>query len=79
MVRVGQTLYTSDREVRAKVTDTSGKIHLNGKYGSIHKMGAQARNAPECNGWTFWSVKKRGGEFVLIDRLRAECRQNAGE
>ena len=74
LIRVGQTLYSPDREIRAEVADRGGNVRLNRRTGSIHKMGAFARNAPECNGWTFWSVKRRGGEFVLIDDLRAECR-----
>ena len=74
LIRVGQTLYSPDREIRAEVADQGGNVRLNRRTGSIHKMGAFARNAPECNGWTFWSVKRRGGEFVLIDDLRAECR-----
>ena len=75
LIRVGQTLYSPNRETKAKVGDRGGNVRLNRRTGSIHKMGAFARNAPECNGWTFWSVKRRGGEFVLIDDLRAKCRR----
>ena len=77
LVRAGQALYSPDRGVRAKIVDQSGAVRLNGRAGSIHKMGAQARSAPECNGWTFWSVKRKTGEFVPIDDLRAECRRAA--
>ncbi len=79
LVRVGQALYASDGKVKAKIEDQSGKIgiSINGKLGSIHKMGAHVRNAPGCNGWTFWSVKNGKGEFILIDHLRAECRQQS--
>ena len=77
LVRVGQALYASDGKVKAKIADRSGKIGINGQLGSIHKIGAHARNAPGCNGWTFWSVKNGKGEFILIDHLRAEYRQQS--
>ena len=79
LVRVGQALYASNGKVKAEIADRSGKIGINGQLGSIHKMGAHAQNVPGCNGWTFWSVKNRKGEFILIDHLRTECRQQSAQ
>ena len=77
LLHVGQELYAPGRKIKAKIANQSGKIKIKGELGSIHKMGAYARNAPECNGWTFWSVKDEKGEFILIDCMRAEYRRQA--
>ncbi len=67
----------------AELTDAKGrnaaKVHADGNIimgshrGSIHKIGATVQNAPSCNGWTYWHVK-RGGKTVPIDAMRQELR-----
>ncbi len=67
----------------AELTDAKGKlsakVHADGNIitgnhrGSIHKVGALLQNAPSCNGWTYWHVK-RNGKNVPIDDMRRELR-----
>lgn len=67
----------------AELTDAKGKavakVHADGNIimgphrGSIHKVGALVQNAPSCNGWTYWHVKK-GRTVVPIDAMRQELR-----
>lgn len=67
----------------AELTDAKGKtvakVHADGNIimgphrGSIHKVGALVQNAPSCNGWTYWHVKKGRG-VVPIDAMRQELR-----
>ncbi len=67
----------------AELTDSRGrnavKVHADGNIiagnhrGSIHKVGALVQNAPSCNGWTYWHVK-RDGRSVPIDEMRKELR-----
>ncbi len=72
LVKPGDTLYCSTGKrtarVRADGSILSGKIE-----GSIHKVGAEIQNAPSCNGWTFWHIRKKG-TYAPIDTLRAEIR-----
>lgn len=68
----------------AVLTDAKGrnlaKVHADGNIivgnhrGSIHKIGALVQNAPSCNGWTYWHIK-RGKSVVPIDSMRQELRQ----
>jgi len=66
-----------------ELTDHKGRnavrVHADGNIiagnhrGSIHKVGALLQNAPSCNGWTYWHIK-RGQKIVPIDTLRQELR-----
>ncbi len=70
-------------EPGAELTDPKGRqkarVHADGNVitgnhrGSIHKVGALLQNAPSCNGWTYWHVK-RNGKSVPIDQMRQELR-----
>jgi modification methylase len=50
-----------------------GSIDLNGKVGSIHRIGAAAQGLEACNGWSFWHVETARG-LTSIDTLRAQMR-----
>jgi modification methylase len=50
-----------------------GNVVIGNHRGSIHKVGALVQNAPSCNGWTYWHVK-RNGKIVPIDTMRQELR-----
>ena len=66
-----------------ELTDVKGRkvarVHADGNViignhrGSIHKVGALVQNAPSCNGWTYWHVK-RNGRIVPIDTMRQDLR-----
>ncbi len=71
MLRPGETL-VSPRGKAAKVR-ADGTLVADGIKGSIHQVGAALENAPSCNGWTYWHIK-RDGKPVSIDVFRQQIR-----
>lgn len=70
----GQLLYL-DKPASSAVILENGHLRCNGYSGSIHKVGAQLKGAPSCNGWTHWYYEDaETGERVVIDRLRQQVR-----
>ncbi|MEM7718150.1 MAG: site-specific DNA-methyltransferase [Pseudomonadota bacterium] len=67
----GETL-VSPRGKAAKVR-ADGTLVADGIKGSIHQVGAALENAPSCNGWTYWHIKK-DGKPVSIDVFRQQIR-----
>jgi DNA modification methylase len=73
-LQAGQTLYLDDPESAAVILE-NGHLRSNGYTGSIHKVGAQLKNVPSCNGWTHWYYEDNAtGELVAIDALRDRVR-----
>ena len=72
MVKPGDMLYDAKGKRTARVR-ADGSIIAGRIEGSIHKVGAEIQNAPSCNGWTFWHIRKKGS-LMPIDTLRAEIR-----
>lgn len=70
-LRPGETL-VSPRGKAAKVR-ADGTLVADGIKGSIHQVGAALENAPSCNGWTYWHIKK-DGKPVSIDVFRQQIR-----
>jgi modification methylase len=70
-IQAGTRLFDSARRVSALVT-ADGSLVSGDHRGSIHKVGAAVRNAPSCNGWTFWHFE-RDGTLVPLDVLRTEA------
>jgi modification methylase len=73
LIAPGETLYDRMKRVRAEVR-ADGSLALGGSVGSIHSIGAEAQNAPSCNGWTFWHFAGSDGRLVPIDSLREQIR-----
>ena len=73
LLRPGAELQCSKGQVKAKVR-ADGSLMTGPHKGSIHKVGAAVQNAPSCNGWTYWHIK-RGRQVVPIDNLRQRLRQ----
>ena len=73
LIAPGETLYDRMKRVRAEVR-ADGSLAVGTRSGSIHRMGAEAQNAPACNGWTFWHVTDGKGKLVPIDTLRDRVR-----
>lgn len=71
-LRPGEMLTSQNGRHRAKVR-ADGTLIAHDVKGSIHQVGAQLENAPSCNGWTYWTIK-REGQFVPIDMLRQQFR-----
>lgn len=73
LLKPGTKLYGSGKRHSATVR-TDGTLSLKDKFGSIHQIGAQAQNAPSCNGWTYWHVEDKAGKMVPIDEFRQKLR-----
>lgn len=76
-LKPGDKLYAKKKTREATVLE-NGQIQLNGLQGSIHKIGASLRDAPSCNGWMFWKFQRKD-QFLLLDKLREEYREQAGQ
>lgn len=72
-IRVGQPLYSKNRNVVATVKADS---HLlwNDTAGSIHKIAALLQGQTAYNGWEYWYCENQDGHFVSIDQLREQYR-----
>lgn len=87
LLRAGEVLTSQNGRHKAKIrADGSLVAHgsVRGKAksveplkGSIHQLGAALENAPSCNGWSYWYVKKDGA-LVPIDALREQYRAANG-
>ncbi len=73
LIAPGETLYDRMKRVRAEVR-ADGSLAFGRSVGSIHSIGAEAQNAPSCNGWTYWHVADRDGRLKSIDALREQIR-----
>jgi modification methylase len=73
LLEPGTVLYGGDKAKWTAQVHADGTLVANDHRGSIHKVGALVQNAPACNGWTFWRMKK-GDKFVPIDELRQAIR-----
>jgi modification methylase len=72
----GQLLYLDTPDATATILQ-DGQIEANGFIGSIHRVGAQIKNAPSCNGWVHWYyMDEITGQRHPIDVLRQEIRKN---
>lgn len=72
LLEPGAVLECPKGQVKAKVR-ADGSVLTGTHKGSIHKVGAAVQNAPSCNGWTYWHIKK-GRNSVPIDTLRQKLR-----
>lgn len=75
-LKPGEKLYLDNPEYAAIILE-GGELRANGFIGSIHKVGAQLKNAPSCNGWVHWKyLDATTGELRPLDVLRSQIRAN---
>jgi modification methylase len=75
LIAPGETLYDRRSRVQARVR-ADGDLALGPSTGSIHRIGAQAQDAPSCNGWTYWYFRDADGKLTSIDTLRERVRKD---
>jgi DNA modification methylase len=79
LLKPGQSLYLDKPQHSATILE-NGQLKANGFTGSIHRVGAQLKNAPSCNGWVHWLyMDEASGERKPIDVLRIQARERANE
>ena len=77
LVTPGARLVDAKKRHKALVR-ADGAISIDGRVGSIHKIGAVAQGLDACNGWTFWHLETSKG-LKLIDEFRAQLRAEMSE
>jgi modification methylase len=79
LLKPGDLLYLDKPDCTATILE-DGQLESNGFTGSIHRVGAQLKNAPSCNGWVHWRyLDEATGQRVPIDVLREQVRRLNGE
>jgi len=76
MISPGTKLIDAKKRHGALVR-ADGALSVDGKIGSIHRIGAHVQGLEACNGWTFWHIETKQG-LQCIDDLRAIVRAEMG-
>lgn len=71
LINIGDYLYSKDEKYKAKIS-ADATLKLNDKIGSIHKVSAEILSKASNNGWTYWHIKDKKGNLILIDEIRNE-------
>ena len=74
-LKPGQLLYLDKPHTKAEILE-NGQLKANGFVGSIHRVGAQLKDAPSCNGWVHWLYLDNEEKYQPIDVLRNEARSS---
>ncbi|HVO71405.1 MAG TPA: hypothetical protein VMT24_15250 [Aggregatilineaceae bacterium] len=70
----GDRLYLDDPVCEALILE-GGDLACGDHRGSIHRLAAQLKAAPSCNGWKHWQyVDRETGQRLLLDTLRTRLR-----
>ncbi|MEJ2433025.1 MAG: site-specific DNA-methyltransferase [Pseudolabrys sp.] len=77
LVSPGARLVDAKKRHKALVR-ADGALSVEGRVGSIHKIGALVQGLEACNGWTFWHVETSKG-LRPIDEFRAQLRAEMAE
>lgn len=78
-LKPNEQLYLDKPDYVATILE-NGNLKANGFVGSIHKVGAQLKRAPSCNGWVHWRyADPLTGELKPLDTLREQLRLNMNQ
>ena len=72
----GAALTDERGRIRAEVK-ADGTLAVQGRQGSIHRLGAELQGKTACNGWTFWHYEVEGRRQP-IDALRELAKRQLG-
>ncbi len=72
----GAALTDERGRIRAEVK-ADGTLAVEGRQGSIHRLGAELQGKTACNGWTFWHFEAEG-QRKPIDALRELAKRQLG-
>ncbi|MBX9590653.1 MAG: site-specific DNA-methyltransferase [Hyphomonadaceae bacterium] len=72
----GAALTDERGRIRAEVK-ADGTLAVEGRQGSIHRLGAELQGKSACNGWTFWHFEVEG-QRRPIDALREVAKRQLG-
>ena len=77
LLRPGEELYSMNGRSKARVR-ADGTLVGKDVAGSIHQVGAALEGAPSCNGWTYWTFRRKNKQ-IPIDWLRQQVRAEMSE
>ncbi len=72
----GQRLYFKEDPNQTALVKPNGILSLNGFEGSIHQTARHMLGGKRANGWLYWYVREKDGNFQSIDTIREEYRKN---
>lgn len=75
-IRPGQYLYFKEDPRLAALVKPNGILIINGQEGSIHQTARHLLGGKRANGWLYWYVRGKDGQFQSIDTIREEYRKN---
>ena len=76
ILEAGTALTDERGRIRAEVK-ADGTLAVEGRQGSIHRLGAQVQGKSACNGWTYWHFEVEG-QRKPIDALREVAKRQLG-
>lgn len=76
LLNPGQALYFRESRDLLAYVKPDGKLHMNGKEGSIHQLGKALSDGKPCNGWEHWYFEDVQGQLRQIDHLRQNLRES---
>ncbi len=76
ILEAGAALTDERGRIRAEVK-ADGTLAVEGRQGSIHRLGAQVQGKSACNGWTYWHFEVEG-QRKPIDALREVAKRQLG-
>ena len=76
ILEAGAALTDERGRIRAEVK-ADGTLAVEGRQGSIHRLGAQVQGKTACNGWTYWHFEVEG-QRKPIDALRDVAKRQLG-
>lgn len=71
------TALTDERGRNRAEVKADGTLAVEGRQGSIHRLGAQVQGKTACNGWTYWHFEVEG-QRKPIDALREVAKRHLG-
>ena len=69
LINIGDYLYSKNEKYKAKIL-ADATLKWNDKVGSIHKISAEILGKESNNGWSYWNIKDKKGNLLLIDNIR---------
>ncbi len=80
-VKPGEHLYFKEDPELTALVKPNGYLHLKDFEGSIHQTARHLMDGKRANGWLYWHIRDSKGNFLSIDELREQYRedQNASD
>jgi DNA modification methylase len=75
-IKPGQCLFFKEDPSQPALVKPNGILLFNGFEGSIHQTARHILGGKRANGWLYWYVRDKDGDFQSIDTLREDFRKS---